>query len=83
MWYVYIVECSDGTLYTGATNDLLARVAAHNSGKGAKYTRGRIPVKLMYSRACATKEDALKEEYKLKSRTKREKERIIREKGAH
>jgi hypoxanthine-DNA glycosylase len=63
---VYILECSDGTLYSGWTNDLEARVAAHNAGKGAKYTRSRLPVRLVYSEAVASRSDALKREREIK-----------------
>ena len=53
-WWVYMLRCQDGTLYTGATCDIPRRLAAHNSGKGAKYTRGRGPVELVYTQACGT-----------------------------
>lgn len=64
--YIYIVQCADGTLYTGYTNDLESRMAAHNSGAGAKYTRGRGPIRLLYSEAFATKGEALKRENQIK-----------------
>jgi putative endonuclease len=64
--YVYILECKDGTFYTGYTTDVTKRFKVHASGKGAKYTRGRLPVKLVYERKCASKSEALKEEYKIK-----------------
>ncbi len=73
MYFVYILKCSDGTLYTGSTNDLEKRRAAHNAGKGAKYTRGRLPVKLVYSEAFATKGEALKREVALKRLSRKEK----------
>ena len=57
--YTYMVECADGSLYTGWTNDLKRRVAAHNAGRGAKYTRSRRPVRLVYFERFATKEEAL------------------------
>jgi Predicted endonuclease containing a URI domain len=60
--YVYIVRCADGTLYTGWTTDLEARIGAHNRGAGAKYTRGRGPVSLIYSESFETKGEALKRE---------------------
>ena len=66
MYYVYILKCRGGTLYVGSTNDIKKRVEAHNTGKGAKYTRGRLPVKLKYSEAFATKGEALKREAQLK-----------------
>ena len=58
-WWVYILRCADGTLYTGATNDLDRRLAAHNAGRGAKYTRARRPVALVYREAAADKSAAL------------------------
>jgi putative endonuclease len=64
--YVYIVQCADGTLYTGWTTDLTARMDAHNSGAGAKYTRGRRPVRLIYSETLETMSDALKRENRIK-----------------
>ena len=60
MNYTYIVECGDGSLYTGWTNNLEKRIQAHNAGKGAKYTKSRLPVKLVYSETFATKEYAIK-----------------------
>ena len=65
-WTVYILQCAAGTLYTGITNDLEKRLAAHNSGAGAKYTRGRVPVKLAYKETCKTKGAALKREAEIK-----------------
>ena len=53
--YMYVVECADGTLYTGYTTDVERRLKTHNAGKGAKYTRARLPVKLLYSQACQSK----------------------------
>lgn len=64
--YVYIVQCADGTLYTGWTTDLEARMDAHNSGAGAKYTRGRGPVRLIYSETLETMSEALKRENRIK-----------------
>lgn len=66
MYYVYILECRDGTLYVGSTNDIDKRLGVHNTGKGAKYTRGRTPVILRYSESFATKGEALKREVELK-----------------
>jgi putative endonuclease len=73
MYYVYILECNDKTLYVGSTNDVDKRVAAHNAGKGAKYTRGRRPVVLRYSESFATKGEALKREAALKRLSRKEK----------
>lgn len=72
-WFVYILCCSDYTYYTGATNDLEKRIAAHNNGAGAKYTKGRTPVVLMKTFECATKSEALKLEYKIKQLPRDEK----------
>lgn len=77
MHYVYILSCSDDTLYTGYTNDLDLRVSIHNKGKGAKYTRGRLPVHLVYSEAFEEKGDALKREYALKQIGRAEKMKLI------
>ncbi|MEK7227858.1 MAG: GIY-YIG nuclease family protein [Patescibacteria group bacterium] len=66
MYYVYILRCRGGTLYVGSTNDIKKRLETHNAGKGAKYTRGRLPVKLKYSESFATKGEALKREAELK-----------------
>lgn len=75
--YVYIVRCSDDTLYTGYAVDVDARVAKHNAGLGAKYTRNRRPVKLLYKETCASKSEALKREYAIKKLTRREKLELI------
>ncbi len=67
-WYTYILECADGTLYTGSTNDLERRVKEHNeSPQGAKYTRARRPVILRYSLPCADRSEAAREEARIKS----------------
>lgn len=73
MYYVYILECRDGTLYVGSTNDIEKRVGVHNAGKGAKYTRGRTPVALRYSEVFETKGEALKREMAIKSLSRAEK----------
>lgn len=75
--YTYMVECSDGSLYTGWTNDLEKRVRAHNAKKGAKYTRSRTPVKLVYYEAFATKEEAMRREYEVKRYTRKQKEALL------
>ena len=74
MPFVYILRCADGTLYTGYARDPKQRVQAHNNGRGAKYTVGRRPVRLVYFEACRSVPQALKREYQLKrwSRTKKE-----------
>jgi len=72
-WVCYVLQCADGTLYTGITNDLEKRLVAHNASGGAKYTRGRTPVKLVYCELCADKSAALRREIEIKSlpRTKK------------
>ena len=78
VWYVYMVRCADDTLYTGATIDVGHRVEVHNSGKGAKYTKTRRPVKLVWSKEAGTKSQAMREEYAIKHRMiKSEKEKLI------
>ncbi|MBQ7507557.1 MAG: GIY-YIG nuclease family protein [Lachnospiraceae bacterium] len=78
MNYAYILRCSDGSLYCGWTNDLNKRVAAHNSGKGSKYTRSRLPVQLAYYESFDTPEEAMSREWHLKRLTHREKEALIK-----
>lgn len=77
MNYVYIVECSDGTFYTGWTNNLEKRIYMHSNGVGAKYTKGRGPVKLMYYEEFEDKKDAMKREYEMKKLTRKQKEILI------
>ena len=79
MWFVYILECNDGTYYTGITNDLEKRILAHNNGTGAKYTRVRRPVRLMISFELTDRSSASKEEYRIKQLTRKEKEKLIKE----
>jgi putative endonuclease len=76
--YVYILECFDNSLYTGFTNDLEKRVRVHNSGKGAKYTRCRLPVKLVYYEEFETKREAMKREYCIKQLSRDEKISLIK-----
>ncbi len=66
-WFVYLLECSDGTYYCGVTNDVKRRISAHNKGNGAKYTRARLPVKLMAKSGPLTKSEAHKAEAYVKS----------------
>jgi putative endonuclease len=75
---VYILRCSDGTFYTGHTKDLEARLKLHNAGKGAKYVRGRTPVKVVYSKAYRDHVSAAREEYRIKSLTRLEKEELVK-----
>ena len=75
--FTYIVECSDHTLYTGWTNDLEKRITAHNEGKGAKYTKTRRPVRLVYFETFATKEEAMSREWHIKRLSRSEKQKLI------
>lgn len=77
--YVYMLRCKDGTLYTGWTNNLEHRLAQHQQGKGAKYTRGRTPLELVYYEELADKESALKRECAIKKLTRREKLLLVEE----
>lgn len=79
MHYTYMVKCRDGSLYTGYTTDVLRRTEEHNKGKGAKYTRSRRPVTLVYYEVYETKTDAMKREYDLKQLTRVEKLKLIEE----
>ncbi len=76
-WFVYILRCSDGTLYTGVTDDVQRRLAAHRAGKGAKYTRGRGPLELVYTQEQPDKSAALRREFQIKKLTRPQKERLI------
>ncbi len=73
----YILKCSDGTLYTGWTNDINKRLAAHNAGKGAKYTKSRLPVHLIYREVFETKEEAMAREYAVKHLSRKDKLALI------
>ncbi len=66
-WRCYLLECADGTLYCGITNDIDRRLATHNAGEGAKYTRSRRPVRLVYAESCADRSHALKREAEIKA----------------
>ena len=78
MNYTYMVKCADGTLYTGWTNCVEKRLKAHNEGKaGAKYTRAKRPVELVYYEGYATKEEAMRREYAIKHMTRKQKEMLI------
>ena len=79
MNYTYIVECADGTYYCGWTNNLEHRIDAHNNGKGAKYTKSRLPVKLLYFEEYETKEQAMKREWQIKQLTRSQKEKLIKQ----
>jgi putative endonuclease len=81
MYFVYILECMDGSFYTGSTNDIEKRFKAHITGKGGKYTRSHKPQKIIYQEALASKSLALKRELEIKSWSKTKKEAIIAEVG--
>ena len=76
-WYVYILRCGDGSLYTGIAADVQARLAQHRSGKGAKYTRGRGPLELVYTEECPDKSAALKRELAIKNLTRQQKMELL------
>lgn len=80
-WKLYILRCGDGTLYTGITTDVEKRLEAHRSGKGAKYTRGRGPLEIVYREECGTHSAALKREIEIKALPREEKENLIRNPG--
>ena len=75
--YAYMLECADGTFYTGWTNDLEKRLKTHNEGKGSKYTRTRTPVLLVYHESFETKQEAMRREYAIKQLTKQQKLSLI------
>ena len=79
--YIYLLRCADGTFYCGWTNDLEKRVAAHNAGTGAKYTKSRHPVELAYCEAFATKQEAMRREAQIKRLTRQEKLALIENGG--
>lgn len=79
-WYLYILRCKDNTLYTGIAVDVEARLEMHRSGKGAKYTRGRGPLELVYTEECGSHSEALKREIAVKRLTRQKKEELIAKK---
>jgi predicted GIY-YIG superfamily endonuclease len=76
-WFLYILKCRDGTLYTGITNNLSRRISQHNNGSASRYTRSRRPVQCMYHEPCLSRSRALKRELAVKSLPKKEKEKLI------
>ena len=76
-WHLYILRCRDGSLYTGITTDVEKRLEAHRSGRGAKYTRGRGPLELVYREECGTHSVALKREIEIKRLTREQKQALI------
>ena len=77
IWYLYILRCKDDTLYTGITTDVEKRLEAHRSGRGAKYTRGRAPLELVYRETCGSHSDALKREHQIKALSREDKQKLI------
>ncbi len=78
MWYLYILRCKDDSLYTGITTDVEKRLEAHRAGKGAKYTRGRGPLELVYKEECGNHSDALKRELEIKRLPREDKLKLIK-----
>lgn len=78
-YFVYLLECSDGSYYCGYTDDLEKRVDQHNKGDGAKYTRSKMPVRLIYSEKCKDKSNALKREHEIKKMSRKKKESLVRQ----
>jgi putative endonuclease len=76
-WILYILRCSDGSFYSGITNDLARRLAQHRDGKASRYTRSRRPVRIVYDESCASRSDALKKEYAVKALSRKEKRILI------
>jgi len=76
-WVCYLLRCADDTFYCGITNDMQKRLAAHNAGEGAKYTRGRIPVSVVYRESCADKSAALKREIQVKRLSRGAKQALL------
>lgn len=81
IWFVYVLECDDGSFYTGITLDLARRAAEHRSGKGARYTRGKGVKQVLWSAECSSRSEALKHEMRIKSLTKAQKRLLVLEKG--
>lgn len=76
-WKVYILRCGDGSLYTGVTTDVAARLEMHRSGRGAKYTRSRLPLELVYTEDCSDKVTAFQREWQIKHLTREEKLKLL------
>jgi predicted GIY-YIG superfamily endonuclease len=81
LWYLYVLQCSDNTLYAGITNDLERRIKQHNNGTASRYTRSRLPVALAYQERCRGRSSALKKEYAMKQLSRKEKEKYINRKS--
>ena len=80
-WLLYVLKCRDNTLYTGITIDVSRRVQQHNSGSASRYTRSRLPVKLIFSEPCRNRSQALKKEYAMKRLSRKKKEEYLRDNG--
>ena len=80
-WLLYVLKCWDNTLYTGITNDAARRIQQHNSGTASRYTRNRLPVRLIFSEPCRSRSQALKKEYAVKRLSRKKKEEYIRDNG--
>jgi predicted GIY-YIG superfamily endonuclease len=77
-WYLYILKCRDGSLYTGITNNIPLRLKRHNEGTASRYTRSRLPVRIIFREICRNKSHALKKEHAIKSMTRKRKEAYIK-----
>ena len=77
-WTIYILHCSDNSFYTGITKNLKKRIFTHRTGKGAKYTRGRLPIKLLWHKSNLSESEARKEEYRIKNMSRNKKEMFIK-----
>ncbi len=77
-WHLYVLRCGDGTFYTGITTDLSRRIIQHNDGTASRYTRGRLPVRLVYHEQCGDRSEALRKEYEIKQLPRKDKERYIK-----
>jgi predicted GIY-YIG superfamily endonuclease len=80
-WLLYVLKCRDGTLYTGITTDLVRRVQQHNNGTASRYTRSRLPVKIVFNELCRSRSQALKKEYAFKQLSRLQKKAHIRDNG--
>jgi predicted GIY-YIG superfamily endonuclease len=80
-WLLYVLKCRDNTLYTGITIDVSRRVQQHNSGTASRYTRSRLPVRLVFSEPCQSRSQALKKEYAMKRLSRKKKEEYLRDNG--
>jgi putative endonuclease len=81
VWFVYLARCADDSLYCGITNDVVAREAAHNAGKGARYTRTRLPIAVVFTRKCMSKGRALRIEHRIKQLSRTDKQRLLDDPG--